>query len=198
MAPLRCAAKFDPFLSLDCAPTPSTLAQSKERKGPNFATWQPWGGRHRRRHQRGGVRLLWQAGGARGGRHEKLCVSAIGFSFKNSYNDNDKQIRSCNMLFVSILEVIQELESIQELVIFLTFYRNWWFGFQFLKKTEPKHLRRVMILGLELLPELNFSHGYDSDSKPSKNAGIVTPLCTQYPNICSSFWSTIARKSCQK
>ena len=28
MAPLRCAAKFDPFLSLDCAPTPSTLAQS--------------------------------------------------------------------------------------------------------------------------------------------------------------------------
>ena len=30
-------AKFDPFLSLDCAPTPSTLAQSKERKGSNFA-----------------------------------------------------------------------------------------------------------------------------------------------------------------
>ena len=37
MAPLRYAAKFDPFLSLDCAPTPSTLAQSKERKGSNFA-----------------------------------------------------------------------------------------------------------------------------------------------------------------
>ena len=33
MAPLRYAAKFDPFLSLDCAPTPSTLAQSQERKG---------------------------------------------------------------------------------------------------------------------------------------------------------------------
>ena len=33
MAPLRYAAKFDPFISLDCAPTPSTLAQSKERKG---------------------------------------------------------------------------------------------------------------------------------------------------------------------
>ena len=33
MAPLRYAAKFDPFLSLDCAPPPSTLAQSKERKG---------------------------------------------------------------------------------------------------------------------------------------------------------------------
>ena len=42
MAPLCCAAKFDPFLSLDCAPTPSTLAQSKERKGSNFAIWQPW------------------------------------------------------------------------------------------------------------------------------------------------------------
>ena len=42
MAPLRCAAKLDPFLSLDCAPTPSTLAQSKERKGSNFAIWQPW------------------------------------------------------------------------------------------------------------------------------------------------------------
>ena len=41
MASLRCAAKFDPFLSLDCAPTPSTLAQSKERKGSNFAIWQP-------------------------------------------------------------------------------------------------------------------------------------------------------------
>ena len=41
MAPLRYAAKFDPFLSLGCAPTPSTLAQSKERKGSNFAIWQP-------------------------------------------------------------------------------------------------------------------------------------------------------------
>ena len=41
MAPLRYAAKFDPFLSLDCAPTPSTLAQSKERKGSNFGIWQP-------------------------------------------------------------------------------------------------------------------------------------------------------------
>ena len=41
MALLRYAAKFDPFLSLDCTPTPSTLAQSKERKGSNFAIWQP-------------------------------------------------------------------------------------------------------------------------------------------------------------
>ena len=40
IAPLRCAAKYDPSLSLDCAPTPSTLAQSKERKGSNFAIWQ--------------------------------------------------------------------------------------------------------------------------------------------------------------
>ena len=40
-APLRYAAKFDPFLSLDCAPTPSTLVQSKERKGSNIAIWQP-------------------------------------------------------------------------------------------------------------------------------------------------------------
>ena len=44
MAPLRCAAKFDPVLSLHCAPTPYTLAQSKERKGSNFAIWQPWTG----------------------------------------------------------------------------------------------------------------------------------------------------------
>ena len=28
---------------IDCAPTPSTPAQSKERKGSNFATRQPWG-----------------------------------------------------------------------------------------------------------------------------------------------------------
>ena len=41
MALLRYAAKFDPFPSLDCATTPSTLAQSKERKGSNFAIWQP-------------------------------------------------------------------------------------------------------------------------------------------------------------
>ena len=41
MALLRCAAKFDPFLSLDFAPTPSILAQSEERKGSNFAIWQP-------------------------------------------------------------------------------------------------------------------------------------------------------------
>ena len=40
MALLRYAAKFDPFLSLDCDPTPSTLDQSKERKGSNFAIWQ--------------------------------------------------------------------------------------------------------------------------------------------------------------
>ena len=41
MAPLRYAAKFDPFLSLDYTPTPSILAQSKGRKGSNFAIWQP-------------------------------------------------------------------------------------------------------------------------------------------------------------
>ena len=41
MAPLCYAAKLDPILSLDCVPTPSTLAQSKKRKGSNFATWQP-------------------------------------------------------------------------------------------------------------------------------------------------------------
>ena len=33
---------FYPIFSLDCAPMPSTLAQSKERKGSNFAIWQPW------------------------------------------------------------------------------------------------------------------------------------------------------------
>ena len=37
MAPLRCAAKFDPFLSLDCAWVERVGAQSKERKGYNFA-----------------------------------------------------------------------------------------------------------------------------------------------------------------
>ena len=42
MAPLCYAAKFDPFLSLDCAPTHSTLGQSKEKKGSDFAIWQPW------------------------------------------------------------------------------------------------------------------------------------------------------------
>ena len=37
MAPLRYAAKFDPFLSLDCARVEGVVAQSKERKGTNFA-----------------------------------------------------------------------------------------------------------------------------------------------------------------
>ena len=40
MALLCYAAKVDPFLSLDCAPTHSTLAQSKERKGSTFVIWQ--------------------------------------------------------------------------------------------------------------------------------------------------------------
>ena len=37
MAPLRYAAKFDPFLSLDCARVEGGGAQSKERKGSNYA-----------------------------------------------------------------------------------------------------------------------------------------------------------------
>ena len=37
MAPLHYAAKFDPFLSLDCARVEGVGAQSKERKGSNFA-----------------------------------------------------------------------------------------------------------------------------------------------------------------
>ena len=37
MAPLRYAAKFDPLLSLDCARVEGVGAQSKERKGSNFA-----------------------------------------------------------------------------------------------------------------------------------------------------------------
>ena len=41
MAPLHYAAKFDPFLSLACFPTPSIQAQSKEMKGSNFAIRQP-------------------------------------------------------------------------------------------------------------------------------------------------------------
>ena len=50
ITPVSCAAKFDPFLSLDCAPTatPSTLVQSKQRKGSIFAIWQAClGGRRR-------------------------------------------------------------------------------------------------------------------------------------------------------
>ena len=48
MAPLRYAAKFDPFLGLRLhALHPGRVegveAQSKERKGSNFAIWQPCG-----------------------------------------------------------------------------------------------------------------------------------------------------------
>ena len=41
MAPLRYAAKYDPFRSLDCARVEGVGAQSKETKGSNFAIWQP-------------------------------------------------------------------------------------------------------------------------------------------------------------
>ena len=34
-------AKFDPFLSLDCARVEGVGPQSKERKGSNFAIWLP-------------------------------------------------------------------------------------------------------------------------------------------------------------
>ena len=36
MAPLRWAAKFDPFLSFNCARVEGVGPQSKERKGSNF------------------------------------------------------------------------------------------------------------------------------------------------------------------
>ena len=38
MDPLCYAAKFDPFLSLDCVRVEGVGAQFKERKGSNFAT----------------------------------------------------------------------------------------------------------------------------------------------------------------
>ena len=40
MAPLRNTATFNPFLSLDCARVEGV--GRKERKGSNFAIWQPW------------------------------------------------------------------------------------------------------------------------------------------------------------
>ena len=52
MAPPRYYAKFYPFLPLDCAPKPSTLAQSKERKGSNFVIWQPCDHHHRAGEER--------------------------------------------------------------------------------------------------------------------------------------------------
>ena len=64
-------AKFDPFLSLDCAPTPSTLAQSKERKGSNFAIWQPCPDS--------------QAGGSSNGSEEMLLASAAAAEKKDSF-----------------------------------------------------------------------------------------------------------------
>ena len=41
MAPVHYAAKFDPFLSLDCARVEGMGAISKVRKGSNFSIWQP-------------------------------------------------------------------------------------------------------------------------------------------------------------
>ena len=53
MAPLCFTAKFDPFLSYPWIVPPSTLAQSEERVGSNFAIWQPWS-----RWWRGGRRCV--------------------------------------------------------------------------------------------------------------------------------------------
>ena len=46
----HCKIRSLPFLEL--RPTPSNLAQSKERKGSNFAIWQHWPARRRRRISR--------------------------------------------------------------------------------------------------------------------------------------------------
>ena len=62
MAPLCYAAKFDPFLSLDCAPTPSTLAQSKERKESNFAIWHHWS--KNRHHSLNACAFTFEHGGS--------------------------------------------------------------------------------------------------------------------------------------
>ena len=66
MAPLRYAAKFDPFLSLDCARVEGVGAQSKgkERKGSNFAIWQPC-------HQE-------KSKGQKGHRHRSLTANGRG------------------------------------------------------------------------------------------------------------------------
>ena len=71
MAPLRYAAKFDPFLSLDCSPKPFALSQSKERMGSNFAIWQPcYQTISQRKENYSSVnRLLWRK------RHCALCCA---------------------------------------------------------------------------------------------------------------------------
>ena len=67
-------AKFYPFLSLDCAPTPSTLAQSKERKGSDFAIWQHCIKVHREYNKT--IKMRGGAGGGPGGEGEEAALLA--------------------------------------------------------------------------------------------------------------------------
>ena len=87
MAPLRYAAKLDPFLSLDCAPTPSILAQSKERKGSHFAIWQ-----HRYAEPRGAAADPHLAGGETDAMMYRLRSFSI--SPKGALIKHGDQIRS--------------------------------------------------------------------------------------------------------
>ena len=75
---LRYAAKFDPFLPLDCARVEGVGAQSKERKGSNFAIWQPCRQEHWRAvGQRPRLRVH-RAGRVRGLRHDGSHWSVAG------------------------------------------------------------------------------------------------------------------------
>ena len=80
-------AKFDPFLSLDCAPTPSTLAQSKKRKGSNFAIWQPW---HKDSHK------MAQAQKEKNERLKAAFGIAPEFVEGSSFNENRQAIEEAN------------------------------------------------------------------------------------------------------
>ena len=67
MAPLRCAIKFDPFLSLDCASTPSGAILGKEGiKFCHLATLTTGGG--------SGVSIV----GEEGGRAQEECNRQAG------------------------------------------------------------------------------------------------------------------------
>ena len=67
MAPLRCAAKVDSFLPLDCTRVEGVETQSKERKGSHVAILQHWEREGKRaetnkeRHsQVGGEFVFWE------------------------------------------------------------------------------------------------------------------------------------------
>ena len=85
----------------DCATTPSTLAQSKERKGSNFAIWQPCAQDEQQQQQQhhlglqyGGAHAQSTApGGGSISEDEDRAAAVAAFHYSNMYGGSGELLR---------------------------------------------------------------------------------------------------------